>query len=177
MLPLNMKKIIYTLTGLLSMQTVSAHCPLCTAAAGAAVLGAKYYGADMSVIGIFLGAFAISIGLWINRKAKQYIPFQKTIVLLASFLLTVIPIVYAIPSDHIYAPILWLGSAGGILNKVYWVNKLLFGSIIGTFLTLGAWWIHLKIKETHGRVFFPFQGIVITLAILFLCGAILQWVF
>ena len=71
-----------------------------------------------------------------------------------------------ISSDSIYMPLLWLGQPGAMLNKVYWINKILFGSTIGGLAALAAFLLHNKIKKIRGKVLFPFQGIAITLAFL-----------
>lgn len=151
---------------------VFAHCPLCTGAIGVAAVSAKYYGLDVSVIGIFIGAFAISTGLWIGRKIKNYFKFQTTLIVIASFLLTVIPLM-AVIKDTIYFPLNLFGSPGSLFQKVYWLNKLLIGSIIGSLATLFAFWLHLFIKKTRQKVLFPYQGIVLTIVLLALTGVIL----
>lgn len=154
----------------MSLPLAYAHCPLCTAAIGAAAVSAKYYGLDASIIGLLIGAFGVSTGLWFGLKIKkQYFEYQLSVIVLASFLLTVIPLLY-VSSDSIYLPLLLFGKAGTLLNKVYWVNKILFGSIIGALVTLTAFLAHNYIKKINGRVLFPFQGIVITIAVLTVSG-------
>src|SRR3989344_9503518 len=72
---------------------VSAHCPLCTLGAGAAAAGAVWLGVSKVVIGLFIGAFAMSMGMWFSKiPKKKYIPFQKTLIILAIFLTTVLPL-------------------------------------------------------------------------------------
>jgi len=159
------------------MPSVNAHCPLCTAAVGAAAISAKYYGLDSSIIGLLIGAFGVSTGLWIGLKIKkEYFKFQFTSVVFASFLLTVVPLL-SISSDSIYLPLLIFGSSGSFLNKVYWVNKLLLGSIIGGIATLLAFFAHNYIKKAKGKVLFPFQGITITLFFLIVSSLILYLIF
>lgn len=159
------------------MLTVHAHCPLCTAAVGTAAISAKYYGMDISIIGMFIGAFGISTGLWIALKiSKKYFRFQFFLIVLLSYLLTVIPLLY-ISNESMYLPVLLLGSAGSLLNKVYWINKLLFGSIIGGFAALIAYFFHISIKKLNGKVLFPFQGIVITLLFLIISSLVLYFAF
>lgn len=145
--------------------SVHAHCPICTVAVGAAAISAKYYGLDTSIIGLLIGAFGISTGLWIGLKAKKYFRFQLPLIVLASFLLTLVPLLY-IDKSPVYLPLLLLGQPGSLLNRVYWLNKILFGGIIGGLITLAAFYIHTHIKKVNGRVLFPFQGIVITLIFL-----------
>ncbi len=50
-----------------SSMNVAAHCPLCTGAIGAAAVSAKMMGVDSSIIGVFIGAFGISTGIWAAR--------------------------------------------------------------------------------------------------------------
>ena len=157
--------------------SVSAHCPLCTVAVGAAAVSAKYYGLDVSIIGLLIGAFGISTGLWAGLKIrKEFFKFQLPIIVLASFLLTVVPLLY-ISNDTVYFPLLLFGKAGSILNKVYWVNKVLLGSIIGGLVTLFAYYSHVYMKKINGKVLFQFQGIALTLAFLFASGLSMYFIF
>src|SRR3989338_7507256 len=121
-----LKKIVRVFIVLFLMASAApiayAHCPLCTAAVGAAAVSAKYYGMDMSIIGLMIGAFGISTGLWIGLKVKkQFFMLQLPVIVILSFLLTVIPLL-ALNEDYVYFPLLLFGSAGTLLNKVYWVN-------------------------------------------------------
>ncbi len=156
------KFILIMLVLLFSVPVAYAHCPLCTAAVGAAAVSAKYYGMDLSIIGIFIGAFGVSTGLWIGLKIKNYFKFQLPVIVLLSFLLTALPLLY-ISDEHIYLPILWLGSAGSLFNKVYWINKILFGGIIGALASVLAYLLHVHVKKSRGKVLFPFQGVVFTI--------------
>lgn len=157
--------------------SVYAHCPLCTAAVGAAAVSAKYYGLDASIIGLLIGAFAISTGLWIAIKIKKkYFKIQSALIVLSSFLLTVIPL-SGIIDDSAYVPMLLFGASGSLLNKAYWINKILLGSLVGALLTIAAFWLHTCIKKINGKVLFPFQGIAITLAFLAVSGISLYFAF
>ena len=156
---------------------VQAHCPLCSAAVGAGVVVAEMYGFDTSVIGIFVGAFAISTGLWAaNWLKKEYVPWQKALVVAVSFALTVVPVLAlqqqqaAISSVPVMVNL--AGDPGGLLHRVYWVDKLLFGSIAGGAISLFALWANSKLKSrNNGKVYVPFQGIVLTLSLLLLASA------
>ncbi len=150
---------------LLALPSVSAHCPLCTGAVGVAAVSAGYYGIDMSIIGLFVGAFGISTGLWMARKVGKY----TTLIVLASVFLTLFPL-RMVSNETFFLPLLFLGPAGTFLNKVYWVNKFLFGGVLGSIVTSAAFWIHMTIKRFHGRVLFPFQGVALTLLFLAVAG-------
>src|SRR3989344_6151701 len=91
------KKILVALIAFFMLSAAApiayAHCPLCTAAVGAAAVSAKYYGMDISIIGLMIGAFGISTGLWFGLKLKkQFFKFQLPVIVLLSFLLTVLPL-------------------------------------------------------------------------------------
>ena len=77
---------------------VMAHCPLCTAAVGSGLVIARSMGIDDSIVGIWIGAFIISTALWLNKflvKRFRTIPFQKTIITVTFFLLTVVPLYFS----------------------------------------------------------------------------------
>lgn len=156
---------------------VYAHCPLCTGAVVAGAAVSKYYGLDMSIVGLFIGAFAISTGLWVGLKLKRYFRFQLPIIILASFLLTIIPVLGSITNDSLYFPLLLFGQEGSIFNKVYWIDKFLLGGVIGSLVCLLGYWIHSYVKKTRGKVLFPFQGIAITLFLLLILSLLFYFIF
>src|SRR3989338_1201458 len=115
---------------------VRAHCPLCTAGAAVAAGGAVWLGVNEAVVGIFIGAFAVSMGLWFSRIIKRkFIPFQKTAIVLLSFLTTVIPML-ALFNSSIYPLYLsYFGDYGSLFNRTYVINLFLVFSILGGILT------------------------------------------
>ncbi len=160
-----MKKILLPLllSAALLAEAVHAHCPLCTAAVGGIAVTANYYGFDASVIGVFIGAFAVSTGLWVSIAIKRkFIKFQAPLIVISSFLLTAIPLLALMPGSF-YFPVLVAGESGSILNRVYWPSRMLVGSIIGGMAALAAYFLHNKVKEIRGRVLFPYQGVIFTL--------------
>ncbi len=151
-----------------------AHCPLCTGAIGLAVMSASYMGLDASIVGVFAGALAISSGLWMAKKIKkQYIKYQTVFVVLASFALTVLPLA-ALKAGTIYLPLLLFGEAGSILNRVYTLNSLIFGGVIGAITSTASFGAHNLVKAKRGKVFFPYQSIVFALVSLIIVSAVLQ---
>jgi len=176
-----MKKLLLTapIAILLAPQTVSAHCPLCTIGAGAVAVGAAYYGVNNASIGVFLGAFALAIGWWFARIIdarikKQFIPYQKSIIIIASFLLTIIPIMPMFESySSIY--ISWAGEYGSLLNRTYMINTFLAGSILGGVIVAITPLLSTIITRSRNKTL-PFQGVILTLSLIILAGVMLQLV-
>ena len=162
-----------TVSAIISSESVMAHCPLCTAAVGAAAVSATYFGLDASIVGVFVGAIGVSLGLWFGKIIKKrYVKFQTPLIVAASFLLTVIPLLGVI-KESLYLPALWFGPPGSVLNRIYFVDKLLLGSVLGALASFAAYWLHVYVKKIHGRVVVPYQGVIFTVGMLLFVAAIL----
>ncbi len=152
---------------------VSAHCPLCTAGAGVLAVGASYLGISTAVVGVFIGAFSLALGLWISRVVKKkYVKYQDQILTMVVFLSTVIPI---IPFIREYRPLYvsMMGEYGSLFHNTYTINLYLLGVVAGAVALFISPYISRKITEKRGN-FIPFQGLAITLILLLSASIILQ---
>lgn len=166
-----MKKIFLSIF-LLGIPSVNAHCPLCTIGAAAAAGGAAYLGVNATVIGIFIGAFAASMGLWLARMIKrQFVPFQKSILVILSFVTTVYPI-KAMLSDYHPLYISWIGQYGTTLA----IDMFLVGSILGGIILGVSPTISQKLTTMRDGKMIPYQGMILTFVTLILIGIIFQLV-
>jgi hypothetical protein len=150
-----------------------AHCPLCTAGAGALAVLAASLGVSSVVVGILVGAFALALSLWLAGLVKKtYIRYQKSILTLLIFLLTVIPIM---PLVQDYGPfyISLIGDYGTLFHNTYTVNLYIFGSIIGALIVAIAPHISRSITRLRGKQL-SYQGITITLSLLVVASVITQ---
>lgn len=156
------------------IQNVQAHCPLCTIGAAAAAGGAMWLGVDKIVIGLFIGAFAVSIGFVISKLIKkQYVPFQKSILILLSFVTTILPLLPLLKSIYpVYISL--IGDYGSLLNRTYILNLFLIGSILGGLIVFITPWLSSKLTSIRLGRTMPYQGTTITLLLLLVIGAILQ---
>lgn len=146
---------------------VLAHCPLCTAGAGAAALGAAWLGVGQGAIGVFIGAFGIAIGLWIARVWRVSFKGKASLFAVVSYLMTVLPLLPLLQDvSSIYIAI--AGAYGTPLHTVYAYNEFLLGSIIGALVLAAAPTVHRRMA-TH-RTPFPYQGIVVTFGLLLLAA-------
>ncbi|MBS3140713.1 hypothetical protein J4405_01045 [Candidatus Woesearchaeota archaeon] len=173
-----MKFLIFIILFIFLAVNVSAHCPLCTVGIGAAAMGASWLGVNNIVIGLFIGAFAMSIGMWFSRLIKKkFIPYQNALIIIFIFLTTVLPllkIMSYIPSDY-YAFYLSLsGEYGSLLNRTYIFNLAFISSILGGIIVFLSPGISKKIKEKRQDKTVPFQTIIITLILLLIMTLIIQ---
>ncbi|HMA05949.1 MAG TPA: hypothetical protein VKO45_08505 [Methanomicrobiales archaeon] len=156
----------------------SAHCPLCTAGAALGVGVARAYGVDDSIVGLLLGAFVASSGLWIDKLLKRRgieYPLQAPLLVLGSLLLLAVPlymtgtitnvgVVRALPG---YPSIFGLGALG--------LDKLFAGLLIGTFLVAGVFTMSDRIIEKRGgKRLFRYQGMIL-MAISVAIFAVILW--
>ena len=153
-----------------------AHCPLCTAGAGLAALGAYWLGINGLTVGLLIGAFAVALGLWLGRMiAKKYLPGQNNLIAVFSWLTTVLPL-QTLLSDYTSIFINWSGSYGSWLNRTYLINLFLVGGIIGAILVYLAPRFSRFLSCRRGKTI-PFQSMIITFALLLVASLITQLVF
>ena len=163
---------IILLTPILLAKTVSAHCPLCTIGAGAAAAGAVWLGVSKIVIGLLIGAFAMSMGMWFARiPKKQFIPFQKTLIISILFFTTVLPL---LPIFSAVGPLYF--SFIGDYGKTYAVNYSLASSFLGATITFISPSLNQKIKEKRSGKGIMFQGILLTFLLLAIAALIIQFI-
>lgn len=159
---------------LLFAQNVLAHCPLCTIGAGITATGAAYLGVKNIIIGVFIGAFAIALGLWISKLIKKdYIKHQKSIITLLSFVFTVFPVM-PMMKDYSSIYISFFGNYGSLFNKTYLINLFLIGSFIGAVIMLISSSLSKIITKIRNNKRLPYQGIILTFILLILVSIILQ---
>ena len=162
-----MKAVLVFLVALLGpgQQAAFAHCPLCTAAVGTGLLVTRLYGVDDTVVGVWIGAFVVSTALWfgklIERKYRR-LPLHDLILIISGLALTVVPLYYA--------------GLMGMESRLWGVNKLLLGILVGCLVAYSGISVSGKIKERRGKILFPFQTIAITLASLILVSFVF-WYF
>lgn len=143
-----------------------AHCPLCTIGAGAVAVAAAWFGISSFSIGVFLGAFAIALGLWIGKLLKkQYMPHQTLIVGIISFFTTIIPL-KPLFYDNSAILVAFSGDYGTWLNTTYLIDKFIIGSVIGAVIVLLGPKISKLISLKRKGKFLSYQGIILVFVLL-----------
>lgn len=144
-----------------------AHCPLCTIGAGAAAGGAAYFGVGASVLGAFIAAFAVAVGLWFARVVPKKMPLQNLVLVGGSLVLTVLPLNPLLAAyKPLYLPV-------GEFGVTYALNTYLLGAVIGAAILLlsprvSDWLTELREKK------FPYQTMTLTFVLLLLAAIPLQ---
>ncbi len=152
--------IVAILTFLTLIKSAAAMCPLCTVGAAIGLGIARYYGVDDIIIGLWLGALAVSTALWINNVIKKRIksnvvPFQSALIVTAVIASTIVPFYFAG----------FFNGMSNMVDTIFGINRLVFGTAIGGFVMFIGEPISKFIKKKRQRVF-PFQTIIITLLLL-----------
>lgn len=153
------------------IENVSAHCPLCTIGAGAAAGAAVWLGVSKVVVGLFIGGFSMSMGLWMSRIAKkQYFKFQRPLIIIAVFLLTLLPL---LPIFSAVGPLHF--SFIGEYGKTFAINYSLFSGLFGGLIVFASPNLSRKITKKRNGKIIPFQGTMLTIILLIIFGIILQF--
>jgi hypothetical protein len=164
-----MSKKILTFLGFLFLGTVfagtaKAICPICVVAIGAGLGLSRWLGVDDAVSSVWIGALLVALIGWTLIEMKKHnwrFPLDTIVISLVYYLLTFIPLYYA-------------GIVGHPLNKIFGIDKIVFGTIVGTIVFLLAYWLHLYLKKkNNGKVFFNYQKVVIPVVVLILTSFII----
>lgn len=156
-------------------KAASAHCPLCTAGAGALAVLAASLGVSAVIVGVLIGAFALALSIWIAGLIKEtYIPYQKQIVASVIFLSTVIPIM---PFVRAYGPwyLSFWGEYGTLFHNTYTINLYVLGVVVGALIMLAVPHLSKMLTKMRGSLI-PFQGMLITFVLLTITSLIIQFV-
>ncbi|MEK6875016.1 MAG: hypothetical protein AABX52_04685 [Nanoarchaeota archaeon] len=151
-------------TSLGIVPSVMAHCPVCTAAAGAAVSVARWYGVDDSLVGVLIGGFIVSTALWadntLKKQDKNFVYNQDIVFILLATVITII---------------------GFKISGLFETNSLLFGlprllsgMVIGIFVSTTGHRVHGLLRaKNNGKNFISLQGTSILIGSLLLASTVL----
>lgn len=141
---------LIVVTILIPAKAALAICPVCTIAVVGGVGLSRWLGVDDTITGVWVGGFIVSLIFWtidwLNRKNIRF-PFRKLIIWAGYYSLVIVPLFE-------------MGIMGHPLNKIWGIDKLLAGIILGSLgFILGAV-IYPKVKKINGgRAHFPFEKI------------------
>ena len=161
------KKVItlISLLGILYANVAKAVCPMCVVAVGGGLGLSRWLGIDDAVSSIWIGALLVALIWWtlIELKKKNWrFPYDVVAWSLVYFILIFVPLYYA-------------GILGHPLNTILGIDKIVFGTILGTIVFLLSYGLHLYLRQkNNGMSFFSYQKVVLPLVSLILISAILH---
>lgn len=150
-----------------------AHCPLCVVGAGAGLSLARLLGIDDSITGVWIAALLGALALWTNNLLKkQYIPLQRELLYLGFFGLTL----WSFYSFNDFAISKYNFALINVhAGQIFGLDKLTFGIVAGGVLFYIVDVANALVRQKRGKSFFPYQGVVVSLASILLLS-IIVWV-
>ena len=163
--------LLLLLAPVLLAKSVLAHCPLCTIGAGAAAGAAVWLGVSQVAVALFLGAFAMSMGMWFSKLIKKrYIPFQKTLIIVAVFALTFFPL---LPMISAIGP-LYLSFIGEY-GATFAVDYSLYSGLLGALMVFVVPAPSRKITKWRKGKHIPFQIMLLDFVSLIAVGTAIHF--
>jgi len=149
---------------LFSAQPAHAVCPLCTVAVGAGLGLSRYLGIDDVITGLWIGGLIVSTIYWIidwlSKRDKNG--------LVVNILTTVITYAFVL------VPLYWGGIIGHPFNTFLGIDKILFGTSVGSLAFFLGAQLHFYLKkQSNDKVIIPFQKVVVPVGTLWLISLIL----
>lgn len=155
-------------------ERVAAHCPLCVGGAGAAAALASLFGVKFGAIGVFMGAFAVALAMFIANRLPEKFRFQNIIVGGLIYLTTLIPMYPFLKGDYTSWFISASGEYGSLLNRTYLIDLFIIGSIIGSLIVFYAMKLSALITRKRDGKQIKFQGMILTFSLLIISALIIQ---
>jgi len=161
-----MKKVFF-LTVLLSLfavrytlyaKTALAVCPVCTVAVGAGLGLSRWLGVDDTISGIWIGGLILSSSLWFIDWLKKKYP-KLTFKYLP---ISLIVITYLL----VFGPLVLSNVIGHPFSRLWGIDKLVVGTLVGSAAFWLAVWLDRKVRETRSKQLFNYQKIIFPVGLL-----------
>lgn len=164
---LNILLSLLIISSSLLIDTAYAVCPACTLAIGAGLGLSRYLGVDDVISGIWIGALILSSSLWLinwlnKSKFKYKSKYLDYLIIFAMYLLVLLPLTLTNLIGHPF-------------NRIWGIDKLIFGTVAGTAAFLAGIWLDKKVRQVRGKQLFNYQKIVFPVSLLLL-SSILIWI-
>lgn len=140
-------------------------CPVCIITATAGVGLCRWLGIDDTISGIWIGGLTVAVVIWflswLNKKSPSWqFKGKSWIIFIASYILLILPLY-------------WGKLIGHPDNKLWGVDKLLLGIIVGSVFFAGGNFVNRQLKKKNdGRPFFHYQKVVLPIVFLAIASVI-----
>ena len=140
-------------------------CPICTVAVAAGLGLSRYLGIDDAVSSLWIGGIILSVSFWsIDWLTKKKINFKYRNILVFIFWygLTLIPLQLT-------------GIMGHPFNTILGMDKILFGTVVGSVFFLLGILADKKVREKRGKQLFAFQRVVFPVVALAIISLVIYY--
>lgn len=146
-------------------------CPICTVAVGAGLGISRMLGIDDTVTSVWIGGLILSMSFWlVDWFNKRKFSFVKKIN--SGYLdLVVTTLMYTL----VLVPLWYSKYIGRETNMIFGIDKIIFGTILGSFAFLGSKELDKKVRKKKGRQLFLYQKVVFPVASLLIISLILHF--
>lgn len=140
-----------------------AFCPLCIATTGVGIELLRYLGVDDSIVGIWLGAFSLSVVIWLSGITSKKI---------RNGILRFIIFFVLIYGSNIWL-VEWMGFFKNQFNTIFGVNKIILGTVTGSVIVAVSFFVDKYIRsKNNGKVLIYYQKLIIPVSLLLVSSAI-----
>ena len=142
-------------------------CPVCTVAVGAGLGLSRWLGIDDIISGIWVGGLILSSSLWlidwISKKKLHPLSINyKPLIFLGMYTFILLP--------------LWYGKIiGNSVNAILGIDKILFGTGLGSAAFLFGVWADKKVREIKSRQLFNYQKVIFPLTSLVIASLLIYY--
>jgi hypothetical protein len=142
-------------------------CPVCTVAVGAGVGFSQWLGIDDSISGLWIGGLVMSMGFWTSSwlasKGKN-IKYRDAVSVASMYALVFLPLLF---TDLI-------GAAG---NTIAGVDKIIFGTVLGSVLFYVTIPLNNFLKAKNGgKVYIPYQKVLLPVTFLLVSSLVMYFI-
>lgn len=152
---------------LLLPNKVLAFCPMCIVATGTFMGIFRWLGVDDTIVGLWLGGFILSISVVLNNfliKKGKKIGCQLFLIFVFSY--------------GFFILYLYQFGALSTYNKVFGIDKIFFGMIIGSLLfMLTPFMDRFLRKQNEGKIFVSHQKVLLGVVLLFIVSLGFYFIF
>ena len=140
-------------------------CPLCTVAVAGGLGLSRWLGIDDTISGLWIGGIIISSSLWFINWLSSKKPKWKV----DTYPLAIILIFYAL----VFGPLAYYEILGHPFNKIFGIDKIIFGTAIGTLGFLGGMKLDKKVRKAKGKQLVNYQKVIFPVGTLLVLSLII----
>ena len=142
-----------------------AQCPVCIVTVGGGMLIAKKLGVDDFLVSLWISALNTAISFWLAPKIKNRVLSNPVIFSLLMLGFTLFYFAYT-------------NQIGVITNKIFGLDKIIFGQILGLLIMFLGIFIDRKSRKLNGgKILFYYQKVVFPVGLLLVFTLLFKLIF